>query len=220
MACQGGFYTRGGGAAGMSGKRGFTLIELIFTMAILAFIMALALPAYRQYTREWTCRNAAQILYSDLIYQRSRAFSTCLSTGITLNSNGTYQLWELQNTWTPVPAPSGSYADVLRDPPDGIAQLFLALIPAGCDPVTPTSSSSTSVSGKNVNLSANFPMPVTVTPCTITFIPVRSFRSWKWATCYIQINGSTIWIDTDILVACGLETSMITITPMGTIILH
>jgi prepilin-type N-terminal cleavage/methylation domain-containing protein len=204
----------------MAGKKGFTLIELMVTIAIMAFIMALSLPAYRQYMTAWSCKNAAQILYSDLVYQRSRAFATCLSTGITLNANGTYSLWELQNTWTPVPAPSGSYADLLCDPPHEMLQLFLALTPAGCTPVSPGSSPAAPSPGKNVNLSASFPMPVTATPCTVTFIPVRSTALCVWKSCYTKVNGADVLVDTDILLACGVETSIITITSMGEIVLH
>jgi len=199
---------------------GFTLVELILTMAILAFVTALAVPAYRQYMTAWTCKNAAQMFYSDLLCQRSRAFATCLSTGITLNSNGTYTLWELQNTWAPVPAPSGSYADFLRDPPDEPARLFLALIPAGCTPVSPGSSPASSVPGKTVNLSASFSMPVTATPCTVTFIPVRSPGLCVWKNCHTQVNGSDVTADADILLACGVETCVITITPMGSLVMH
>jgi hypothetical protein len=186
-------------------------------MAILASLMALALPSYRGYTSAWTCRSAAQILYADLVSQRQRCFTTCLSTGVNIHCNGTYSLWEMYNTGAYRPAPPG--AELSEHTLPGFLEFLAMLIPAGCVPVNPVNSPTSMATVKTVSLSATFPMPVTLSPCTVRFIPIRSDPSGKWMHCHTLINNTDITANVDILLACGVETSVITITPQGDIII-
>lgn len=74
----------------MQNKRfGFTLLELLISISILAIIMAIGIPAYRAAESRQILKNAAQMLAMDLKAQRQRAnqmnYTAC---GITVS--GTY----------------------------------------------------------------------------------------------------------------------------------
>jgi type IV pilus assembly protein PilE len=56
--------TGGTGArgAGATGARGFTLVELMIAVAVLAILLSIAVPAYREYVRRGAVAGAIEVL--------------------------------------------------------------------------------------------------------------------------------------------------------------
>lgn len=199
----------------MKKQRGFTIIELIVTMGILCFLIALALPMYRSYTTAWACRNAAQILYSDLVLQRQRAFSQCLPTGVTIGADGTYGLWELYHIGADLPEPPLTSACRIDSPVADICGFILSLVPVGCNElIRPVRSPVGFRTMRTVSLSRDLAVPVSLSPegYFIYFVPKRSDEAAKWRYCYCTTG--------DITVASGAETVIITITANGDIVMN
>jgi type IV fimbrial biogenesis protein FimT len=53
--------------------RGFTLVELMVTIAVLAVLMALALPSFTPLMERWRVRSASEDLQATLYFARSEA---------------------------------------------------------------------------------------------------------------------------------------------------
>jgi len=54
-------------------SRGFTLVELVVTIAVLAIVLAIAAPSFQGMIERWRARQAAESLSSTLYYARSEA---------------------------------------------------------------------------------------------------------------------------------------------------
>lgn len=59
----------------LHGMRGFTLIELIFTVAVMAVLASLAAPSFRQFIATQRIRNASFDLMAGLTLARSEAIT-------------------------------------------------------------------------------------------------------------------------------------------------
>ena len=56
-----------------SSASGFTLVELLVAMSILAILVAIALPSFRQITAAQRMRSASSDIVSDLVIARNEA---------------------------------------------------------------------------------------------------------------------------------------------------
>jgi type II secretory pathway pseudopilin PulG len=196
----------------MKRRKGFSLIEIIMILSIVSFVVVMATPSYRRYTSAWTCRSATQLLYTDLLYLRQRAFSLCMPTGVFFDPSGKYTLWENYTAGVEFPETARPCADMTRYSLPAFLKVMLSLIPAGCnDLITPVGSPWGFREMKTVDLSRIFTMPVSINAMYsyLYFVPRRSVGSGKWQYC--------IATSRDIMVICGGETYTITVTSKGDI---
>ncbi len=75
-------------------KKGFTLIELTTTLAILGIISAIAIPSYLSWLPRYKLQTSVRHIYDDMNMARSRAVRTNADIGIEFNtSNNTYRVF-------------------------------------------------------------------------------------------------------------------------------
>jgi len=105
--------------------RGFTLLELIIVVMIVALLMSLIIPMYASYQNRLAVQNSAQMIVTDLTHMRQKAISLERLAGIKINSDlyTYYTFWDqpvetssfadtdLKPTPAPSPAPR-TYKDV------------------------------------------------------------------------------------------------------------
>lgn len=68
-------------------KRGFSLIELIVVVVILAIMLAIGIPLLSKYIKKYNIEKETSQIYSDLVSQRFKSISTGNNYGILFNSN-------------------------------------------------------------------------------------------------------------------------------------
>jgi type IV fimbrial biogenesis protein FimT len=66
----------------ISSRHGFTALELMVTMAVVAILLATAVPSFREYSWNLRMRTAMDSLQSDLTLARGRAISHNIQTVI------------------------------------------------------------------------------------------------------------------------------------------
>lgn len=73
---------------------GFTLIELIITLAVAAILVTVGIPGFQTFMANQKTRSASQALFSDLLYARSEAIKR--NESVTVTRNGTWtDGWEI-----------------------------------------------------------------------------------------------------------------------------
>lgn len=72
----------------MKSEDGFSLIELIITIAVFAIIATIAIPAFVQQSSEKKLRSAVSMLHGDLEIARSRAIRENANVAVLFNANG------------------------------------------------------------------------------------------------------------------------------------
>jgi prepilin-type N-terminal cleavage/methylation domain-containing protein len=57
----------------MKATRGFTLLELLVTIAVLGVVTAMAIPAFGSLAEKWRVKGAAEYVYEQLMFARTEA---------------------------------------------------------------------------------------------------------------------------------------------------
>ncbi len=82
----------------MLNKQGFSLIEVIVIIAIMAILLAIGIPALSKYVKSYNVRNEINRLYSDLMKERVKAIETGIPRGVVFNSLKSYTVFVFNDT--------------------------------------------------------------------------------------------------------------------------
>lgn len=91
----------------MRQSKGFTMIELIVTLAVLAILIGIAIPSYNSLMPRYRLNGAARQVATDLMKARMQAVK--LSTNVTVTFNGTTDSYTISNT-----SSGGSYSETFN----------------------------------------------------------------------------------------------------------
>ncbi len=76
-----------------SGQKGFTLLELVATIAILITVLAIGIPSLVAYVRKYNAENEITSIYSSLIAMRFKSMNSGISHGVYFDSYQKYTLF-------------------------------------------------------------------------------------------------------------------------------
>src|SRR5260370_31984990 len=77
----------------MQASLGFTLIELVVTLTVLAILATVALPSYQNFVLTQRVRGASYDLMTSLVFARSEAIKRNASVSMTQAAGGWAQGW-------------------------------------------------------------------------------------------------------------------------------
>lgn len=78
--------------------RGFTLIEMMVTIAILAILVGMAAPSFRAMSASQRIKTVAFDLHADLTFARSEAIKRNANVTVTPNASGWTSGWQISAT--------------------------------------------------------------------------------------------------------------------------
>jgi len=110
----------------MQRTHGFTLIELMITVAVLGILILLGLPSYKQWMQNTQIRNATESILNGLQLARAEAVKRNTAVQFTLGAG---------TDWT-VSVVSGGAVVQSRKSQEGSANVTLTVSPAGAQTVT------------------------------------------------------------------------------------
>lgn len=84
------------------GCRGFTMIELVVAISIVAILLAIGVPALRDLVVSQRVRTAANNLYSDLSYARAEAIKRNAQVQVTRAGGAWTSGWDVLSTGNPL----------------------------------------------------------------------------------------------------------------------
>ena len=101
---------KGEGKNSSLGKRGFTLIEVVIVLVLLAIVAAIALPSFQRLVVNSPLKTAARDLMGEIALQKERAIAESRQYRLVLDVNGgSYDIQQCQNTGSTC----GSWSSVL-----------------------------------------------------------------------------------------------------------
>src|SRR5258708_27326981 len=86
----------------MKASLGFTLIELVVTLTVLAILATVALPSYQNFVLTQRVRGASYDLMTSLVFARSEAIKRNASVSMTHAAGGWAQGWTVSAAPLPV----------------------------------------------------------------------------------------------------------------------
>lgn len=74
-------------------SKGFTLVEMMIVIAVMAILAAIAAPNFQTYMTQRRLNGAARQVMTDLMAARMKAVSLNQKVKVSFGSNHTYQIW-------------------------------------------------------------------------------------------------------------------------------
>jgi type IV fimbrial biogenesis protein FimT len=95
-------------------QAGFTLMEMLITIAVLAILVSLAIPSFRQFIQNNRLSSEANELVAAMQYGRSEALRRGAEVRVCASNNQTSCTGSWNQGWIAVIDPGGSDEEVLR----------------------------------------------------------------------------------------------------------